>query len=140
MLFGGLTIATNGFSMFFLFCYHRFQWFSMVPDHWSNDAMVSMDRCGPLWALGSPRHLPIRTLFALYDHIYEVSLGCRTLALLAEYQVSPFQGGFLNKLTHLCYILLCVTLTKGFGFLWDHVGCQHTPPHTNVGCEKSYNG
>ena len=26
-------------------CYHRFQWFSMVPDHWSNDAMVSMDRC-----------------------------------------------------------------------------------------------
>ena len=30
----------------FLFCYHRFQWFSMVLDHWSNDAMVSMDRCG----------------------------------------------------------------------------------------------
>ena len=28
----------------FLFSYHRFQWFSMVPDHWSNDAMVSMDR------------------------------------------------------------------------------------------------
>ena len=27
-------------------CYHRFQWFSMVLDHWSNDAMVSMDRCG----------------------------------------------------------------------------------------------
>ena len=46
MFFGGLTIAINGFSMFFLFCYHRFQWFSMVPDHWLNDAMVSMDRCG----------------------------------------------------------------------------------------------
>ena len=30
--------------MVFLCCYHRFQWFSMVPDHWSNDAMVSMDR------------------------------------------------------------------------------------------------
>ena len=30
----------------FLFFYHRFQWFSMVPDHWSNDAMVSMDRRG----------------------------------------------------------------------------------------------
>ena len=30
----------------FLFSYHRFQWFSMVPDHWSNDAMVSMDRSG----------------------------------------------------------------------------------------------
>ena len=27
-------------------CYHRFQWFSMVPDHWSNNAMVSMDRRG----------------------------------------------------------------------------------------------
>ena len=26
--------------------HHRFQWFSMVLDHWSNDAMVSMDRCG----------------------------------------------------------------------------------------------
>ena len=46
MFFGNLTIAINGFSMFFLFFYHRFQWFSMVPDHWSNDAMVSMDRCG----------------------------------------------------------------------------------------------
>ena len=21
----------------------------MVPDHWSNDAMVSMDRCGLVW-------------------------------------------------------------------------------------------
>ena len=43
---GGLTIAINGFTMVFWCCYHRFQWFSMVPDHWSNDAMVSMDRCG----------------------------------------------------------------------------------------------
>ena len=43
---GGLTIAINGFTMFFWCCYHRFQWFFMVPDHWSNDAMVSMDRCG----------------------------------------------------------------------------------------------
>ena len=34
------------FSNGFCFCYHRFQWFSMVPDHWSNDAMVSMDRHG----------------------------------------------------------------------------------------------
>merc|ERR1712074_466171 len=33
----------------FLFFYHRFQWFSMVPDHWSNDAMVSMDRRGLGW-------------------------------------------------------------------------------------------
>ena len=46
MFFGGLTIDINGFSMVFEFCYHCFQWFSMVPDHWSNDAMVSMDRCG----------------------------------------------------------------------------------------------
>ena len=30
----------------FWYCYHRFQWFSMVLDHWSNDAMVSMDRYG----------------------------------------------------------------------------------------------
>ena len=33
----------------FWFCYHRFQWFSMVQYHWSNDAMVSMDRCGLIW-------------------------------------------------------------------------------------------
>ena len=43
---GSLTIAINGFAMVFSCCYHRFQWFSMVPDHWSNNAMVSMDRCG----------------------------------------------------------------------------------------------
>ena len=35
----------------FWFCYHRFQWFSMVQYHWSNDAMVSMDRCGLIHAL-----------------------------------------------------------------------------------------
>ena len=46
MFLGGLTIAINGFTMVFRCCYHRFQWFLMVPDHWSNDAMVSMDRCG----------------------------------------------------------------------------------------------
>ena len=46
MFFGNLTIAINGFSMVFLFFYHRFQWFSMVPDHWWNDAMVLMDRRG----------------------------------------------------------------------------------------------
>ena len=50
MFFDGLTIAINGF----LFFYHRFQWFLMVPDHWSNDAMVSMDRCG----LGQPNPIP----------------------------------------------------------------------------------
>ena len=27
-------------------CYHRFQWFSMVLYHWSNDAMVTMHRYG----------------------------------------------------------------------------------------------
>ena len=57
---GGLTIAINGFTMVFWCCYHRFQWFSMVPDHWSNDAMVSMDRCGLLPVLDPPlpRSLP----------------------------------------------------------------------------------
>ena len=32
--------------MVFWCCYHRFQWFLMVPDQWSNNAMVSMNRCG----------------------------------------------------------------------------------------------
>ena len=52
-VFGSLTIAINDFSMVFSFFCHRFQWFLMVPDHWSNDAMVSMDRRGldgVIWA------------------------------------------------------------------------------------------
>ena len=48
------SVIFNGFS----FCYHRFQWFLMVPDHWSNDAMVSMDRCGLVsFQRGNKRHL-----------------------------------------------------------------------------------
>ena len=35
-------------------CYHRSQWFSMVLDHWSNDAMVSMDGCGLMGFTTSP--------------------------------------------------------------------------------------
>ena len=58
MFFGGLTIAINGFSMVFLFFYHRFQWFSMVLDHWSNDAMVSMDRCGLDGGGGEASNIP----------------------------------------------------------------------------------
>ena len=55
MFLGGLTIAINGFTMVFWCCYHRFQWFSMVPDHWSNDAMVLMDRCGLIRIIFQPR-------------------------------------------------------------------------------------
>ena len=43
---GGLTIAINGFTMFFLILLPSLSMVLMVPDHWSNDAMVSMDRCG----------------------------------------------------------------------------------------------
>ena len=48
MFFGRSDHCHQWFYDGFLCCYHRFQWFSMVPDHWSNDAMVSMDRCGLL--------------------------------------------------------------------------------------------
>ena len=41
------TIGFNGFSMVLGSFNHWFQWFSMVMDHWSNDAMVSM-YCSPL--------------------------------------------------------------------------------------------
>ena len=58
MFLGSLTIAINGFTMVFWCCYHRFQWFSMVLDHWSNDAMVSMDRCGLMWSLKRKILLP----------------------------------------------------------------------------------
>ena len=38
-------------------CYHRFQWFSMVLYHWSNDAMVSMHRYGLAHIVFSLLHL-----------------------------------------------------------------------------------
>ena len=44
MIFSPQTIDFNGFSMVWGSFNHWFQWFSMVMDHWSNDAMVSMDR------------------------------------------------------------------------------------------------
>ena len=37
------TIAFNDFSMVLGSFNHWFQWFSMVMDHWSNNAMVLMD-------------------------------------------------------------------------------------------------
>ena len=46
-------------------CYHRFQWFSMVLYHWSNDAMVSMHRYGlnptvkTVQAAKSPSSFPV---------------------------------------------------------------------------------
>ena len=54
MFFGSLTMAmANNWHQQLYFngfwscsCHQRFQWFSMVLDRWSNDAMVSMDRHG----------------------------------------------------------------------------------------------
>ena len=46
MFFGGLTIAINGFSMFFFILLPSLSMVFNGPDHWLNDAMVSMDRCG----------------------------------------------------------------------------------------------
>ena len=45
-VFGGSDHCNQWFFDGFWFFYHRFRWFLMVPDHWSNNAMVSMDRCG----------------------------------------------------------------------------------------------
>ena len=43
LIFSPQTIAFNGFSMVLGSFNHWFQWFSMVMDHWSNNAMVLMD-------------------------------------------------------------------------------------------------
>ena len=40
------TIGTNGFSMVFSLETMVFQWFPMVANHWSNDGMVTIHRCG----------------------------------------------------------------------------------------------
>ena len=42
MIFSPQTIAFNGFSIVLGLINHWIQWFSMVMDHWSNNAMVSM--------------------------------------------------------------------------------------------------
>ena len=40
------TIGTNGFSMVFQSANHWWRCFSMVANHWSNDAMVTIHRSG----------------------------------------------------------------------------------------------
>ena len=57
-----------------------FQWFfislpslSMVPDHWSNDAMVLMDRCGlpyavQSWLINVQNHLPQYKIGSVKNH------------------------------------------------------------------------
>ena len=65
MFFSPLTIAFNGFSMVWGSFNHWIQWFSMVMDHWSNDAMVSMDR--------SP--LSQTKVLYLYNYLGELNYG-----------------------------------------------------------------
>ena len=48
----------------------------MVPDHWSNDAMVSMDRCGLLEVPNSFRDSAMEEMqrfYRLLTHIMNVS-------------------------------------------------------------------
>ena len=40
------TIGSNGFSMVFSLATMVFQWLPMVANHWSNDGMVTIHRCG----------------------------------------------------------------------------------------------
>ena len=68
---GGLTIAINGFTMVFLCCYHRFQWFLMVPDHWSNNVVVSMHRCGLI--CNNYMHYLNANWFQLFLYFYNFS-------------------------------------------------------------------
>ena len=44
LIFSPQTIAFNDFLMVLGSFNHWFQWFSMVKDHWSNNAMVSIYR------------------------------------------------------------------------------------------------
>ena len=53
LIFSPQTITFNDFSMVLGSFNHWFQWFSMVMDHWSNNAMVSMDRSPLLRANGN---------------------------------------------------------------------------------------
>ena len=47
----------------------------MVPDHWSNDAMVSMDRCGLLLFLAAGPWLPDGLPFFGEDGLINISRG-----------------------------------------------------------------
>ena len=46
-------------------CYHRFQWFSMVLYHWSNDAMVSMHRYGLIWQLCQGQQMKVSACISI---------------------------------------------------------------------------
>ena len=60
----------------FWYCYHRFQWFSMVLDHWSNDAMVSMDRYGLVSAVVSKGKLLAKIFVSILSN-QNISKGGR---------------------------------------------------------------
>ena len=60
------TICFNVFSMVLRSFNHWFQWFSMVMDHWSNNAMVSM-YCSPLHC--------IETILSLIFVIFIISVA-----------------------------------------------------------------
>ena len=52
LIFSPQTIAFDGFPMVLGSFNHWFQWFSMVMDHWSNNAMVLMDCSLPILTVG----------------------------------------------------------------------------------------
>ena len=66
-----MTNAFNGFSMVLGSFNHWFQWFLMVIDHWTTDAMVSMD-CSPL-AARAALYLPLVHITSSIEHTTSTS-------------------------------------------------------------------
>ena len=120
---GGLTIAINGFKMVFWCCYHRCQWFSMVLDHWSNDAMVSMDRCGLvyidsiLWEKTYIKYQNFRICLKKWSCFFRYTpnmyLSFYWLAM-ANSCVNPIVYYWMNKR----YIRIILAYSNGFELLW----------------------
>ena len=105
MFFGCLTIAINGFSIVFLYFYHCFQWFLVVKDHWSNDAMVSMDRRARVVYMTERTHVPRRPCYwgklafvctcrMLWAQVSSVANQC--LITVGKHQKVSFRTDFLK--------------------------------------------
>ena len=67
MFFGRSDHCHQWFYDGFLMLLPSLQWFSMVPDHWSNDAMVSMDRCGLMQSIVVFINDQLTGTIAVYD-------------------------------------------------------------------------
>ena len=92
----------------FWFCYHCFQWFSMIHYHWSNDAMVSMDRCGLFRSKRAVLTIFPPTMYSGQRDLWKIRFCLQPLPLRLQYsfQVASVRHEFSQAL--FCFIEDCL--------------------------------